>query len=174
MFVMLDPPRSASDLGCWSAVVDRFTEVVGYSYFGNFFLLDPTSQQCAVLYTIGPELAPTQFVGLDAFRTRFLTHPNIIAHLGRPEDVSVLEKRLGKLDKDEVYIPCPYPFLGGNSADLDSYQKGKVWTFVDLVGQMQGVGVPEDPGIRAKTPREKPAKRPEKQGKKPPGKKGSK
>jgi hypothetical protein len=143
MFVLLDPPRPADDLGCWSEVVGRFSQVVGHTSFGNFFLLDPNSQQCALLYSIEPELIPTQFVGIESFGSRFLTDPGIIAHLGRPEDISVLEKRLGKLGTDEVYIPCPYPFLGGNTRDLDSYQKGKAWTFVDLVGQMQGVGALE-------------------------------
>lgn len=171
MFILLERPRPADDLGWWSEVVGRFSQVAGYTFFGNFFLLDPNSQQYAVLYTIEPELIPTQFVGLDAFRTRFLTDPGIIAHLGRPEDISVLEHRLGKLGADEVYIPCPYPFLGGNTRDLDSYQKGKVWTFVDLVGQMQGVGVPEEAGLHIKAQKARPKKPPAKKPKQLPKKK---
>jgi hypothetical protein len=164
MFTLLDSPHPADDLGPWSQVVDRFSQVAGYTFFGNFFLVDPNSQQYAVLYTIEPELIPIRFVGFDAFRSQFLTDPGVITHLGRPEDVSVLERRLGKLTTDEVYIPCPYPFLGGNSRDLDSYRKAKVWTFVDLVGQMQGVGVQP----------EKPHKPPQKKGKQSPKKKRGK
>ena len=144
MFLLLEPLRSVDELGCWAAVVGRFSQVAGYTSFGNFFLVDPNTRQFAVLYTIAPELLPTQFVGGDSFRTGFLTDPGIIAHLGRPDDIAILAKRLGTLDADEVYIPCPYPFLGGKTRDLDSYQKANVWTFVDLVGQMQGVGVPDE------------------------------
>ena len=115
----------------------------GFVFVFGQVAIDPATQQFAVLYTIAPELLPTQFVGGDSFRTGFLTDPGIIAHLGRPDDIAVLEKRLGKLGPDEVFIPCPYPFLGGKTRDLESYQKVNVWTFVDLVDQMQGIGVPD-------------------------------
>jgi len=121
-------------------VVGGFSLVVGYTSFGNFFLLDPETQRHAVLYTIGPELAPTNFWGGERFRDRFLTDGGIIQFLGRPPDIEVLEARLGPLGEDEVYVPVPFPFLGG-SGELDTYEKANVWVFADLVAQMQGVGV---------------------------------
>lgn len=150
MFQLLDPMRSVGELGCWAEVAGGFSQVAGYTAFGNFFLVDPDTQQFAVLYTIAPELVPTQFFGDESFRTGFLTDSGIIAHLGRPDDLAVLETRLGKLGADEVFVPCPYPFLGGKTRDLDSYQKVNVWTFVDLVGQMQGVGVADEAGLHVK------------------------
>jgi hypothetical protein len=145
LFRLLDPPRPASDLGCWAEVSGRFSLVAGYTAFGNFFLLDPTTQQYAVLYTIGPELVPTNFLGSEAFASQFLTDAGIVQHLGRPDDVAALEERLGPLAPDEVFIPEPYPFLGG-SGELNTFGKGNVWVFADLVGQTQGVGQAAEPG----------------------------
>jgi hypothetical protein len=108
-------------------------------------LLDPATQQYAVLYTIGPELVQTNFRGSEAFASGFLTDAGIVKHLGRPEDVAALEARIGPLARDEVFIPEPYPFLGG-SGELDTFRKGNVWVFADLVGQMQGIGQPAEPG----------------------------
>ena len=50
-------------------------------------------------------------------------------------------ERVGALGDEEVYIPCPYPFLGG-SGELTTYQKGRLWEFLHLVGQMRGLGEP--------------------------------
>ena len=102
-------------------------------------MLDPQSQQYAVLYTIGPELVPTHFRGLEAFESEFLSDAEIVKHLGRPEDVAALEIRIGRLAINEVFIPEPYPFLGG-SGELATFAKGDVRVFADLVGQSQGVG----------------------------------
>src|SRR6266851_4874360 len=106
MFRLLDEPRSVDDLAWWSKVVGPFTKVGGYTYFGNFFLFEPSTQQYAVLYTIEPELVPVDFFGHEVFRTRFLTDPGVIGHLGRPDDVAALEGRLGLLGPDQVFIPC--------------------------------------------------------------------
>jgi hypothetical protein len=144
LFRLLEPPQPVTRLGCWAQVSGRFTVIAGYTAFGDFFLLDPETQQYAVLYTIGPELVPTNFRGSQAFVSEFLTDAGIVEHLGRPQDVATLEARIGPLAIDEVFIPEPYPFLGG-SGELDTFAKGNVWVFADLVGQMQGIGQADEP-----------------------------
>lgn len=145
LFRLLDPPRPVTELGCWAEVTGRFSLVAGYTAFGNFFLFDPDTQQYAVLYTIEPELVPTHFRGSRAFVSEFLSDAGIIDHLGRPRDVTALEARIGPLATDEVYYPVPYPFWGG-SGELETFSKGNVWVFADLVGQSQGVGQAEESG----------------------------
>ncbi|PSK26501.1 T6SS immunity protein Tdi1 domain-containing protein, partial [Nocardia seriolae] len=39
------------------------------------------------------------------------------------------------LGPDQVYIPTPYPFLGGTKAP-ETYEIGDVWVFLDIVAQM--------------------------------------
>ena len=57
----------------------------------------------------------------------------------RPQDLAVLDRRLGDLRPDEVYYPVPFPSLGG-SGELSTYDKGAVWVFADLVAQTLGFG----------------------------------
>ncbi len=130
---------SVSDLGCWSSYTKNFDAVIGYTSFGDFFLQDKSTGQIAILYTIDPELAPTKFYTIDGFVNELLPHQEIEPHLIRHKDIEQLISMIGPLDTNEVYIPNPYPFLGG-SGELDTYSKGNIWVYADLVGQSQEVG----------------------------------
>ena len=136
---LFDQPEPASVLGCWESVVRGFRSVVGHTAWGDFFLRNPDTGQFAVLYAFDPELVPLSFVELELFVSGYLAAPQVQDHLIRPERLAAVEARLGPLKPSEVFIPEPYPFLGGG-CEPESYAKGSVWTFIDLVGQMQGVG----------------------------------
>jgi hypothetical protein len=81
---------------------------------------------------------PTTVYDEEAFRTVFLTDPQILDIYMRPRDIAVLEKRLGPLQPDEIYIPVPYLFLGGDG-NLETYQKGNFRVYLDLVAQTHGL-----------------------------------
>ena len=139
---VFDELKPASDLGCWESVVGEFSQVAGYTCFGDFFLRDPETDYYAVLCTLRPKLIPLSYRGRKAFE-EFLNTERVQNHLLRIEDVKKLEQMIGELDKDEVYVPEPYPFLGGDES-LASYARRNVWVYVDLVGQMQGVGASDE------------------------------
>ena len=138
-YLILQKPSSVEDLGCWSTVTNEFTEVLGYTNFGNFFLKNPNSGQLAILYTIEPEVVPTNFTDINELIGALTNDKDIESELIRSSDTAILSKRLGNLLEEEVFFPEPYPFLGG-SGELESYSKGNVWVYADLVGQSQGVG----------------------------------
>jgi hypothetical protein len=138
-YLILHEPTSVEELGCWSGVTNEFTEVLGYTNFGNFFLRNPDSKQIAILYTIEPEVVPTNFIDIDELLKAITDDKDIESELIRSSDTAMLIKRLGSLSEEEVFIPEPYPFLGG-TGELESYSKGNVWVFADLVGQSQGIG----------------------------------
>ena len=138
-YLILPEPASTEELGCWSGVTNEFTQVLGYTNFGNFFLKNPGTDQIAILYTIEPEVVPTNFTDLNELIEALLNDKDIEAQLLRSSDTAILIKRLGNLLDEEVFFPEPYPFLGG-TGELESYSKGNVWVFADLVGQSQGVG----------------------------------
>ncbi|TMB28613.1 MAG: DUF1851 domain-containing protein [Deltaproteobacteria bacterium] len=52
----------------------------------------------------------------------------------RPNDLRLLQSRLGELGPEQVYYPVPYPCLGG-SGELSTFDRGDVWVFVDLRGR---------------------------------------
>ncbi|MHA6833485.1 T6SS immunity protein Tdi1 domain-containing protein [Ralstonia pseudosolanacearum] len=58
-------------------------------------------------------------------------------HVLRPSHQAAIAQRLGFLGQNEVYIPKPYPFLGGTD-EPESYEKGDFWVFVELVGICHG------------------------------------
>lgn len=138
-YLILQESTSIEELGCWSGVTNGFTQVLGYTNFGNFFLQNPANQQIAILYTIEPEVVPTNFTEINELISALTNDKDIESELLRSSDTAILVKRLGDLLDEEVFIPEPYPFLGG-TGELESYSKGNVWVYADLVGQSQGVG----------------------------------
>src|SRR5262249_13826888 len=115
MFRILEEPLPVdSCLGCWAKHMGRFSQVAGHTSFGDVFLLDPDSGQYAVLCPFTGERFPTNCHDRETFLNGFLADPGIIERFARPADVTVLRERVGPLGNEEVYIPCPYPFLGGS------------------------------------------------------------
>ena len=55
-----------------------------------------------------------------------------------PTHVRAVADYVGPLGDLEVYIPCPYPMAGG-SCEPDTYEKGNVWVFMELVGITHGI-----------------------------------
>lgn len=125
-------------LGCWAEHMGRFSRVAGYTSFGNVFLRDPENGQYAVLCPISGERFPSDIFDADTFRNVFLNEPDIVERFARPDDVEKLERRLGPLAYEEVYIPL-LPWLGG-SGDLSEYSRGGLWTFLEMVGLFRGLG----------------------------------
>jgi hypothetical protein len=142
MFRILKKPLPVDYcLGCWAKHMGRFSQVAGHTSFGDVFLRDPDSGQYAVLCPLTGERFPTSCYDRKTFLNRFLGDPGIIERFARPTDVEQLRQRLGSLENEEVYIPCPYPFVGG-SGELSTYQKGGLWEFIELVGLFHGLGEP--------------------------------
>jgi hypothetical protein len=135
-----DEPVDVSQLGSWQRAAGNFSVAIGHTAWGDFFLQNPDTGQIAVLYVFDPEIVPLSFNSQASLAAEFVPAPAAQQHLIRPDKVLELERRIGPLRPGEVFIPEPYPFLGG-SCDPDTYVKGNVWVFIDLVGQLQGVDV---------------------------------
>jgi hypothetical protein len=116
-----------------------FDEVVGYSLLGDVFLRSSKSGQIAVLFTIDPELVPLDFYDLESFSKGYLEHPFVQENVLKVDRVSDIEKKVGTLDRDQVYIAEPYLFLGGDES-VESFTKGDLWNYLELVGAFQDIG----------------------------------
>jgi hypothetical protein len=127
----------------------RFSQVVGHTSFGDVFLVDPESGQYAVLCPLSGERFPTSCYDRHTFLDKFLADPDIKERFARPDDVKHLRRRLGRLKNEEVYIPCPYPFIGG-TGELSTYEKGGLWEFIQLVGLFRGLGEPGQLEVKVK------------------------
>lgn len=139
MYKILSPYLNVDKvMARWATIANDFDELVGYTYLGDVFLRNSKTGQFSILFTIGPELVPLDIHSLVEFEKSFLTHPEAVRTILQREKIDLIENRLGKLAEDEIYIPVPFPFMGGDRS-IGSYKKGKFFTFLDLVGGLQGL-----------------------------------
>lgn len=134
--VVFDDPKPISDFGIWSTQSSKYDLVLGYTLFGDLFLMDSSSDQLALLYVMPPELNEMQFFGKESFLNDCLTHEIIREDVLDERKVDKLLKVVGNLDDGQIYIPEPYPFLGGN-LEIESYSKGDLLTFLFIIGDLQ-------------------------------------
>lgn len=139
LYVLTKPQATASQLPCWAQHYPKFDTIVGYSVLGHFFLRSKADNEYIVLH---PFKRAAKSYGVFAspaeFEEKILKEPGFQEYVLRPDHVSEVRKHVGALKRDQVYIPKPYPFVGGTDAP-SSYDKGDVWVFMDIVGQMQGL-----------------------------------
>jgi hypothetical protein len=139
-YFLLDDPAPVSALGCWEGELSAFTHIIGYSGLGHFFLHDKRSGEFGVCH---PFLKAYKnygaFPSVSDFERQILRDEGFSEFVLRPDLQAEIEARAGSLDRQEIYIPAPYPFLGG-SGEPDTYHKGNFWTFAELVGMSHGFG----------------------------------
>ncbi len=98
--------------------------------------MNSVTNQYAILYNMPPELVDLEYHDKSSFLDEFLAHKIVRKDLLKVEKVMEIESRVGFLAEGEVYIPEPYPFLGGDGS-IESYTKGDMLIFMDLIGQLQ-------------------------------------
>lgn len=134
------PPAPAARIAPWDGLFPKYDTLIGYSSLGHFFLRASTDTETIVLH---PYQAAAKsyggFATVAQFEATVLQEPGFAEYVLRLPHLALLRARLGPLAADEIYIPQPYPFLGGGE-EPESYDKGNVWVFMDIVAQMQGLG----------------------------------
>jgi len=120
----------------WVGIAGHFDELAGYTYLGDVFLRNSKTGQFSILFTIGPELVPLDIHSFSELEKSFLSHPEAIRTIFQKEELDLIEARLGNLADDEIYIPVPFPFMGGDRS-IGSYKRGNLFTYLDLVGGLQ-------------------------------------
>ena len=138
LYTLLDAGQTQRDLGCWARRLDGFTDAVGYSALGHIFLLAPLASEFAVLHPFRQALKNYgEFPDIEAFEASVLQESGFQEYVLRPNHVAALKEALGPLFAGHIYIPCPYPFLGG-SEEVGTYATGDVWVFLEIVGRSHG------------------------------------
>ncbi|MFH5877743.1 T6SS immunity protein Tdi1 domain-containing protein [Arthrobacter sp. NA-172] len=125
------------ELGGWSPIQEAFTHVFGFSGLGHLFLLNAGTSEYAVHHPlVNAYKSYGSFDSCDSFERSILmdsVSESLVLRLDLQQEIAT---RLGPLQRDQVYIPTPYPFLGGDENDPTSYNKGDVWVFLSIVHQM--------------------------------------
>ena len=135
----LTAPLPATKLECWSRHFKKYDEIVGYSKLGHFFLRARAIDEYIVLHPFSKGAKSYGvFPSVARFEEKVLKDPGFAGYVLRADHVAQVRKRAGPLKTEELYIPEPYPFLGG-SGEPSTYGKGNVWVFMHIVAQMQGL-----------------------------------
>jgi hypothetical protein len=135
----LIPPRASDAIGRWAKGFPDYPEIVGYSLLGHCFLRDPATDDYIVLHPF--QWAAKSYgshASVEAFERDVLQEPGFAQFVLRAEHVAAIHRRLAVPGDDAIYIPEPYPFLGGSEAP-ETYAIGNVWVFMDIVAQMGGL-----------------------------------
>ncbi|MCF6226705.1 MAG: DUF1851 domain-containing protein [Xanthomonadales bacterium] len=138
MYELIEP-ETIDCIGCWEGNTQQFDMVVGYSLFGHILLFATESNEYAVLHPFRQSMKQYgAFENTESFENEVLKDEGFIEYVFEPEHLQLVSEHVGLLEKLEVYIPCPYPMVGG-SCEPDTYSKGNVWVFIELVGQTHGL-----------------------------------
>ena len=139
-YVLISPRPAAEEIEDWAAQFPKYDTIVGYSVLGHFFMRASGDLEYMVLHPFKKAAKSYGvFESLAVFERTILQDPAFAEYVMRPEHVAAVRKRVGRLKEEEIYIPHPYPFLGGSDAP-ETYSKGNVWVFMEIVAQMHGLG----------------------------------
>ncbi len=145
-FRLIRPVRAVEAAPGWAAQFPQFEAIVGYSDLGHVFLAEAGGEFAVLHPFTAAAKSYGRFPSIEEFADTVLRDPGFAAYVLLPDHVAEIRALLGPLGEDQVYIPTPYPFLGG-SMEPGTYTTGDIWTFLDLVAQFHGADT---------TPREAP------------------
>jgi hypothetical protein len=131
--------KAAEVMPGWAPHFSVFDTVVGYSALGHVFMRNSETNEYIVLhpYQKGAKNYGV-FADLQTFEKQLLQEPGFAGFVLQDFKVKKIRELQGLLGENEVYVATPYPFLGGDGSP-ESYKKGDVWVFLDLVAQMWGL-----------------------------------
>lgn len=136
-FRLIPSQRFDRVMPAWAEHYPQFDTVVGYSDLGHAFLMSTRTGEYGLLDPYSPGVKTYgPFTEVGEFVTEVLFDPSVITYVLQPDQVTKIRRLVGPLADNEVYIATPYPFLGGSESP-ESYQRGGVWSFFDLVAQAQ-------------------------------------
>ncbi|MEV0684148.1 hypothetical protein AB0I35_09805 [Nocardia sp. NPDC050378] len=136
-FRLIPPVAVGSVAATWAAEFPQFDCVVGYSDLGHVFLASAAGEYAVLHPFKAAAKSYGTFSGPGEFADTVLRDPGFAEYVMLPGHVAEIRALLGPLGDGQVYIPTPYPFLGG-SMEPTTYTVGDVWTFLDLVAEAHG------------------------------------
>lgn len=138
LYTLVDP-LPASRAEAWAPHYEKFDQIVGWSHLGHLFMRSSADQDTLVLHPFKKAgKSYGAFASVADFETQILRDPGFAEYVLRADHVAAVRRLVGPLAAEEVYIPQPYPFMGGSDRP-DTYGKGNVWVFLAIVAQMQGL-----------------------------------
>ena len=139
LYRLFAEPRASAEAWPWDVALGRYSLILGYTALGDLFVQDPSTGEIAILFTFRAWLSSSRYDDVREFETEFLSNDGVVREVLREEFVRRVAALAGPLGEEQVYIPVPYPVIGGSGA-AETHEPGNLWVFLSLVGQTLGVG----------------------------------
>ena len=138
-YKIISPLKINDVMACWASAYPEYDQVIGYSSLGHIFMRNSENMEYSVLHPFkGAAKSYGQQASLQDFEDDILQDDGFDLFVLKSDHVEEIRENLGSLEELEVYIPEPYPFLGGDES-VASYDKGNVWVMLAIVGEFLGV-----------------------------------
>lgn len=137
-FVYLEEPHPLTELPPLGGNLGSFTHYVGYSVLGHVLIANPESGEFGVHYPLQNGFKSYGSMPREQFQRQVLDDPGFRDFAVPADHIARVAAHAGPLDPGQVYMPVPYPFLGGSGAP-ETYDRGHFGVFISLVSQMQGM-----------------------------------
>ena len=132
-------PLMAERLDRWAEYFPDYDLVVGYSLLGHVFLRSSANKEYAVLHPFKKAAKSYGvFASASDFENDVLKEAGFSDYVLRSAHLDAVRKIVGPVGVDEIYIPKPYPFMGG-SDEPETYSRGNIWVFLSIVAQAHGL-----------------------------------
>ena len=134
MYVVFDEPKSADLLEGWQSITEGFDLIKAYSPLGDIFLINSSTGEIGILLTMAYGFHRMGSYDWDSFYENVMENPNFQRDVMSRRTIDEVEKLCGPLEAGNVYIPTPYPALGGTGKP-DTHKIGDLWIYLDISSQ---------------------------------------
>ena len=134
MYHLLDEPRDKDWLDEWASITEDFDQIVAYTDLGDVFLINSKTNEVGLLLTMANAFHRMGYTDWDEFKETVMDNPNFQEDVVQKSFIEKVKQHCGELGEFEVYIPTPYPCLGG-SGEPETHKKGDFWVYLAVSSQ---------------------------------------
>ncbi len=134
MYHFLNEPKSKKWLDEWATITGDFDQIVAYTDLGDLFLINSKTNEIGILLTMANKFHTMGFTDWDEFRGEVMENPKFQEDVIQKSFIQNVRSHCGKLEEYQVYIPTPYPCLGG-SGEPETHKVGDLWVYLAISSQ---------------------------------------
>ncbi|MBK9218385.1 MAG: DUF1851 domain-containing protein [Uliginosibacterium sp.] len=134
MYHYLDEIRGKEWLDGWASIAGDFDQVKAYTDLGDLFLVNSKTNEVGILLVMANKFHQMGFTDWEEFKQTVMNNPNFQERVVQKSFIARVKEHCGQLGEYEVYIPTPYPCLGG-SGEPETHKKGNLWVYLAISSQ---------------------------------------
>ncbi|GHB62458.1 hypothetical protein GCM10008107_09420 [Psychrosphaera saromensis] len=134
MYHFLEEEKGKDWLDEWASITGDFDQIKAYTDLGDVFLVNSQTNEIGLLMTMANNFHEMGFTDWNEFQEVVMSNPNFQEDVVQKSFIYKVKEHCGELGDYEVYIPTPYPCLGG-SGEPETHKKGDLWVYLAISSQ---------------------------------------